>query len=92
MYNPIENSIIGMFMIYPAARRPGAHDSRSLRSVLILVAFSFTAHAVLEVDLPDGHICLYGEKKAKEIAYMGFSLLFGERFSVLHLSTLLTPW
>ena len=69
---------LGIYMTYLAARRPGTHVVH-LRSALILMGFSFTAHAVLEVDFPDGHICLYGENKTEEIAYTGFSLLFGER-------------
>lgn len=46
---------------------------------MILTKFCFTAHDILEVDFPDGHICIYGEYKIEEIAYTGFSLLFGKR-------------
>jgi len=35
-----------------------------------------SAHPVLEVDFPEGHICIYEENRTEEIAYTGFSLLF----------------
>jgi len=40
------------------------------------LAVKHTAHPVLEVDFPDGHICVYKERKKVEIAYTSFSLLF----------------
>ena len=75
---------LGMFMTYLAAKRPGKCHSFQLhlRSALILTRFYSAAHPVLEVDFPDGHICTYGENKTEEIAYTGFSLLFGERFAL----------
>lgn len=40
------------------------------------LAATHSAHSVLAVDFPDGHICSYGKSKIEEIVYTGFSLLF----------------
>ncbi|KAF9784904.1 hypothetical protein BJ322DRAFT_1060138 [Thelephora terrestris] len=39
-------------------------------------AARFPAHPVLEVDLPDAHLCIYEANRTEEIAYTGLSLLF----------------
>lgn len=54
-----------------------------LGSTLMQARFCLIAHPVLEVDFPDGHICIYGQTRMEEIAYTIFSLLFGKGLTIM---------
>lgn len=51
-----------------------------LSGIIVNVA---TAHRVLQIDFPDGHICIFRERRPEEIVYTVYSLIFGEPCSPL---------
>lgn len=75
---------LGIFMTYHAIKSPGT--CRSFRvhlgSALMRTRLCFTAHPV-QLDFPDGHLCIYIEHRVLEIAYTVLSLFFGKRRSPL---------